>query len=86
MQTIETKYLSATNTRGSRIKVTSEWGSKTYPYDYGTSEPHDVAFEQFLAEQNAIMAEKYPDHEGPWWTLVASAGSLSHRGNVYIVK
>lgn len=86
MQTIETKYLSATNTRGSRIKVYSEWGSKTYPYDHSAESAHDVAFEQFLAEQNAIMADKYPEHEGPWWVLVASAGSLNQRGNVYIVK
>lgn len=86
MQTIETKYLPATNTRGSRIKVYSEWASKTYAYDYGAESAHDVAFEKFLAEQNSILAEEYPDHKGPWWVLVASARSLSHQGNVYIVK
>ena len=86
MQTIETKYLPATNTLGSRIKVCSEWASKTYEYDYSAESAHDVAFEKFLAEQNAILAEEYPDHKGPWWVLAAYARSLSHKGNVYIVK
>lgn len=83
MRIIETKYLPATNTRGSRIKVYSEWGSKTYEYDYGAENAHDVAFEKFLAERNAILAEEYPDNK---WVLVASARSLSLQGNVYIVQ
>ena len=86
MQTIQTKYLAPTNTRGARIKVQAEWGSKTYDYDHGAESAHDVAFEQFLAERNAMMHEMYPDHGEPWWALVAAAESLDHRGNVYIVK
>ncbi len=43
MQTITTKYLSATNTLGARIKATTSSGiSKTisYPYDLSGSECH----------------------------------------------
>ena len=34
LQAIVTKYLPATNTRGSRIKATCAGGSITTPYDY----------------------------------------------------
>ena len=37
MQAIHTKYLPATNTRGSRIKATSAAGSVTIPY------PHELS-------------------------------------------
>ena len=37
MKTITTKYLSATNTKGSRIKAISEVNSITIPYDYSLS-------------------------------------------------
>ncbi len=44
MQTITTKYLPATNCRGSRIKVTASGGiSRTYSYDYETTDPHNEA-------------------------------------------
>lgn len=39
MQAIQTKYLPATNVRGSRIKATCERGSITIPY------PHDLSGE-----------------------------------------
>ncbi|NBV78014.1 hypothetical protein EBR66_07650 [bacterium] len=38
MQAIVTKYLGATNSRGSRIKATCEAGSATVAYDYGLSD------------------------------------------------
>jgi hypothetical protein len=34
MQAIVTKYLSPTNTRGSRVKATAQAGSITAPWDY----------------------------------------------------
>lgn len=86
MQIIETKYLPATNTRGSRIKVTSEWGSKTYSYDYAANEPHVAAFNLYLAELNKLLAEEYPDHQGDWWQLVGFAGSLNKRGFTFLIK
>jgi hypothetical protein len=47
MQTITTKYLPATNCRGSRIKVTASGGiSRTYAYDH-MGDPHDEAVLSF---------------------------------------
>lgn len=90
MQTITTKYLAPTETRGSRIKVTSAWGSKIYSYDCAANEPHKAAFDLFLAEQNAKMAKEHPDCqqaiEGGWWKLVAYADSLDQRGLTFIIK
>ena len=88
MQTVITKYLAPTNTRGSRIKVISAWGSKIYPYDYAANEPHKEAFDLFLAEQNEIMKAQYGT-ECPadgWWKLVAYADSLDSRGLTFIIK
>lgn len=45
MQAITTKYIRATNTRGSRIKATCDAGSVTIPYSYdgSTSDAHRLA-------------------------------------------
>lgn len=45
MQAIVTKYLGATNTKGSRIKATASAGSVTVGYDHAlnSSENHDAA-------------------------------------------
>ena len=52
MQAIQTKYLPATNTRGSRIKATCERGSITipYPYDLSGDEVHREAVRQLVAQ------------------------------------
>ena len=43
MQTITTKHLSATNTKGSRIKATASGGaSHTIPFDYGLDGPQQA--------------------------------------------
>lgn len=88
MQTITTKYLAPTNNRGSRIKVTSAWGSKIYSYDYAAHEPHKAAFDLYLAEQNAEMKAKYGTEcpDDGWWKLVAYADSLDQRGLTFIIK
>jgi hypothetical protein len=44
MQAIETKYLAATNTRGTRIEATAGKMTATVPYDYALSDP-ECAFE-----------------------------------------
>jgi len=67
MQTIITKYLPATNSRGSRIKATTTGGtSVTVPYDHAldVQAAHDKAFRK-LAEKMG-----WQDHE---W----HAGSLT---------
>lgn len=89
MQTIITKYLAPTNTRGSRIKVTSCHGSKTYSYDYAAACAHTSAFEQYLGMINAEMAEKYGNEcppDGNWFKLVANASLPDGTGYAFIIK
>lgn len=45
MQAIQTKYLPATNTKGSRIKATAEGATITigYPHEFNEMEAHAVA-------------------------------------------
>lgn len=90
MQTVTTKYLPATNTRGARIKVTSYSGSKIYSYDYSADEPHKAAFDSWLADANEEMAKAHPECqeaiEGNWFKLVAWAGLPDSRGCAFIIK
>lgn len=44
MKAIETKYLSATNTRGVRIKATVGKLTATVPYDYSLTDQSEIAF------------------------------------------
>lgn len=78
MQTIITKYLGPTNTRGSRIKVTSWLGSKTFSYDYGASCAHKAAFQQYLQH----LQEK----EGISYVLLAEGGMPDSTGRAFIVQ
>jgi len=50
MQAIETKYMGATNTRGSRIKATCAAGSVTisYPYELSGQSVHRLAAESLV--------------------------------------
>lgn len=52
MQAIETKYLGPTNTRGGRIKATSDAGSMTVPWDYslGVQDNHRAAAAALVAK------------------------------------
>lgn len=89
MQTITTKFLPATNTRGCLIKVTSWLGSKTYSYDYAANEPHLAAFEKYLEMINKNMAEKYGAEFPPaddWFKLVASGVMPDTSGYAFIIK
>jgi hypothetical protein len=51
-QAIETKYIKATNTRGSRIKATAWGGSITIGYDYAldTDGAHKAAADALIAK------------------------------------
>lgn len=82
MQTITTKYLGPTDTRGSRIKVSSYWGSKTYSYDHSASCPHDAAFERFMNEVVNEMSTKRRTE----FKLAAKGGLPDGKGVAYIVK
>ena len=91
MQTVTTKYLPATNTRGSRIKVSSWLGNKTFSYDYSASCAHEAAFNEWLKEQNERIAfECHSNNEkaksGEWFKLVAKGSLPDGRGYGFIVK
>jgi hypothetical protein len=73
MVTIFTKYLGATNTRGSRIKATASCGpTVTVPYDHAAKDPHNVAARALAARLGASGTW----HRGP---------SLDGRGYVYVL-
>lgn len=93
MQTIITKFIPATNTRGCRIKVTSWLGSKTYSYDYQATDvdgAHKSAFNEYLSNLNEQMKERHPACqeaiEGNWFKLVAYASLPDTSGYAFIIK
>lgn len=78
MQTITTKYIAPTNTKGSRIKVTSWLGSKTFSYDHSASCAHKAAFEEYM--------EYLQSKTGVSYTLVAEGGMPEGTGKAFIIK
>lgn len=88
MQTVTTKYLPATNTRGSRIKVSSWLGNKTFSYDYAASCAHEAAFNEWLKEVNKERSLAFGTecHCDEWYKLVAKGGLPDGRGYGFIVK
>lgn len=83
MQAIHTKYISATNTRGSRIKARCERGSITidYPHELGPGGPaHAEAARQLVAKFIKEDVEKYgsrPD-ANPWAGPFVTGGLPDH--------
>lgn len=89
MQTVITKFLPPTNTRGARIKVTGPALTKTFSYEYGKDEPHKAAFDQWLCLINTDMAARFPDSQeatNGWFKLVAWAALPDSRGCAFIIK
>lgn len=71
MQAIQTKYLPATNNRGSRIKASCERGSITIPYPHELSgdEVHREAVRQLLARfirEDSEGENGCPPSNNPW--------------------
>ena len=70
MQAIITKYLSATNTRGSRIKATCDRGSiiVSYPHELSGSDVHVFAANALVARFADEDSKTYgtPRNENPW--------------------
>lgn len=70
MQAIITKYLSATSTKGSRVKATCARGSMTvsYPYELSGDAVHDYAaamlITRFLTEDRKECGT--PDDKNQW--------------------
>lgn len=52
-QAIETKYCGPTNSRGARVRVAAESGTKFVPWDHAlnSTENHTRAAEQFASER-----------------------------------
>ena len=67
-QAIVTKYLPATNTRGSRIKASCERGSITisYPHELSGDACHIAAADALVAKFVKEDAAKYGTNRNPW--------------------
>jgi hypothetical protein len=68
MQAITTKYLPATNVRGSRIKATCERGSITisYPHELSGEAVHIAAADALVAKFVREDWAQYGDERNPW--------------------
>lgn len=68
MQAILTKYLCATNTRGSRIKASCERGSITisYPDELSGDAVHIAAKDALVAKFVKEDAKRYGSERNPW--------------------
>lgn len=68
MQAIQTKYLPATNFRGSRIKATCDRGSITisYPDELSGDACHIAAADALIAKFVKEDAERYGTERNPW--------------------
>jgi len=73
-QSISTRYLGATNTRGSRVKARSSSGlSVTLPYDH-----------EYDANTNHTRAAEALAREFGWVGRWVAGGAEDGRGNVYV--
>ena len=71
MKAIQIKYLSPTNTRGSRFKAFTDAGSMVEPMDYALNP----------SEQARQLADKYIEKMG-WQSKVTGFGSLPNQDYV----
>ena len=89
MQAIQTKYLPATNNRGSRIKATCERGSITipFPYDLNGDDVHrkavDALVTRFMTEDRERNGT--PALDNPWFRPFVS-GSLPDGTMAHVFK
>lgn len=84
MQTVTTKYLPSTNTRGSRIKVSSWLGNQTFGYDHSSSCAHKAAFSEWLAGVNDLLKRTHPDVGD--YQLVATGSLPDGKGYAFTIK
>lgn len=87
MQAIQTKYLPATNSRGSRIKASCDRGSLTidYPHELWGDEVHREAVRQLLArfiKEDSEGENPCSPERNPWSRLFVSGslpdGTMAH--------
>lgn len=87
MQAIETKYLGATDTRGSRIKAYCERGSLTVPYpNLDLVQCHVFAADQLVAKFVAEDEKQYgtPPEKNPWSRRRCTGGTSTGYAHVFI--
>jgi hypothetical protein len=85
MQAILTRYLPATNVRGSRIKASCDRGSITisYPHEFSGDECHREAVRQLVAKFNkedAKTHEVWKPTPGKGWNAPFITGGLPNNG------
>ena len=88
MQAIQTKYIPASNTRGSRIKATADRGSISIPY------PHEIDSWQVHAFAAQKLCEKFtaedlkqfgtPITKNPWARAFVSGAMPNNKGECHI--
>ena len=88
MQAIQTKYIPASNTRGSRIKATAERGSISIPY------PHEIDSWQVHAFAAQKLCEKFaaedlkdygtPITKNPWSRAFVSGAMPGNKGECHV--
>lgn len=78
MQAIQTKYIPATNTRGSRIKATCEAGSITIPYPSAetTEGAHKLAALALCEKLAERLNKEYGNNAGAFWLAPRICGGL----------
>lgn len=78
MQAIETKYLPATNFKGSRIKAECDRGSITidYPHELSGDDVHRLAVQKLCEKFAAEDLKEYgtPVTKNPWMRHFVSGG------------
>jgi len=88
MQAITTKYLSATNNRGSRIKATCDRGSITIPYPHelsGDAVHITAVFALVAAFADEDLASRGEPKDGnPWLRPFASGGLPGQAGMAHV--
>lgn len=85
MQAIQSKYIPATNTKGSRIKATCERGSITvsYPDDLSGDACHVFAVDKLIEKFVAEDAKRYGSEINPW-TKPRACGQLPDNSYAHV--
>jgi hypothetical protein len=84
-----TKYLGATESKGSRIKVTMYGRSKTFNYNYSAHNAHVDAFLRMVEHQGYIVDSGKPDVFGEYADERAVsfiADSETGKGAIYVAR
>lgn len=88
MQAIKTKYLGATNTRGSRVKAICEADEITIPWDYelSTEANHDSARKalQLKLAKNGEKQFGYNFLADPWMRPMVGGALPNNEGYAFV--